>query len=98
LILSLTCSAIKMAEKDRFEDLDVDGRIITKWTLNTWNGNMWARPLRIGKREGCCEHGNEPSGSKKCSKFLDYLRIVRARARALVVVTSRKVKGSKCVS
>jgi hypothetical protein len=21
----------------------------------------------------CCEHGNEPSGSIKCEKFLDYL-------------------------
>ena len=27
-----------------------------------------------GQVAGCCEHGNEPSGSKKCGKFLDYPR------------------------
>ena len=26
-----------------------------------------------GQVEGTCECGNEPSGSKKCGEFLDYL-------------------------
>jgi hypothetical protein len=28
---------------------------------------MW---LRTGTRRGCCEHGNEPSGSVKCRESL----------------------------
>jgi len=31
-----------MPEKYRFEDLDVDGRIIIKLTLNIWDGDLWA--------------------------------------------------------
>jgi len=27
--------------------------------------------LRIGPMAGCCEHGNEPSGSIKVGEFLD---------------------------
>jgi hypothetical protein len=27
-----------------------------------------------GQVAGCCEYGNEPSGSIKCGKFLDSLR------------------------
>jgi hypothetical protein len=27
-----------------------------------------------GQVAGCCDLGNEPSGSIKCGKFLDYLR------------------------
>jgi hypothetical protein len=34
---------------------------------------VWIRfiGLRIGKVAGSCEHGNEPSGSKKCGELLD---------------------------
>jgi hypothetical protein len=44
------------------EDLDIDSRIILKWTLGTsfvraWTGFMW---LRMGPAAGSCEHGNEP--------------------------------------
>jgi hypothetical protein len=35
----------KMAERDRLEDLRVDGGIILKWTLNTRDGRMWTRPV-----------------------------------------------------
>jgi hypothetical protein len=40
-----------------------------------WGGGAWSRLiwLRIGTggRAGCCECGNEPSGSIKCGEFLD---------------------------
>jgi hypothetical protein len=36
-----------------------------------WTGFIW---LRIGQVVGCCECGNEPSGSIKCGEFLDQLR------------------------
>jgi hypothetical protein len=29
------------------------------WDEMGWTGSIW---LRIGTREGCCVHGNEPSG------------------------------------
>jgi hypothetical protein len=35
-----------------------------------WTGSIWLR-IRIG----CCELGNERSGSIKCGEFLDKLRI-----------------------
>jgi hypothetical protein len=36
-----------------------------------WIGLIW---LRIGSSGGCCENGDEISGSIKCGKLLDYLR------------------------
>jgi hypothetical protein len=33
-----------------------------------WTGLIW---LRIGTIGGVCEHGNEPSGPKKCWEVLD---------------------------
>jgi hypothetical protein len=47
-------------EIEHYEDLDVDVRIMIKWTLETkygvvWIGFIW---LRIGTRVSC-EHGNE---------------------------------------
>ena len=41
-----------LRERDRFEDLGVDGRIIIKWILRN--------------RMGRCGHGNEDSGCIKC--------------------------------
>jgi hypothetical protein len=37
-------------ERDRLEELDLDGRIILKWILKMWNGKAWTRLLwlRIG--------------------------------------------------
>jgi hypothetical protein len=40
---------------------------------------MWRHVLDLsgsgkGQVAGCCECGNEPSGSVKCGEFLDYLR------------------------
>jgi hypothetical protein len=53
----------------------VDGKIILEWILGkqagkVWIGFIW---LRIGTNGGCCENGNEPSGSIKGGEFLDYL-------------------------
>jgi hypothetical protein len=30
--------------------------------------------LGVQWQAGCCEHGNEPSGSIKCGEFLDQMR------------------------
>jgi hypothetical protein len=46
---------------------------ILEWMLRKCGGELWNRciRLRIGTSGGCCEHGNEPSGSIKCGEFLD---------------------------
>jgi hypothetical protein len=49
------------------------GGIILKWILKkydgmSWTGHTW---FGIGQVAGCCERGNEPSGSIKCGEFLD---------------------------
>jgi hypothetical protein len=36
-----------------------------------WTGSIW---LKIGQLAGCCECGNEPSGSIKCLELSDWLR------------------------
>jgi hypothetical protein len=38
------------------------------WGGVVWNGSIW---LRTGTSGGCCEHGNEPSGSIKCWEVLE---------------------------
>jgi hypothetical protein len=55
------------------EDPGIDGRIILKlivkkWDEKAWIGLIW---LRVGQVAGCCECGNEPSGSIKRGEFLD---------------------------
>jgi hypothetical protein len=51
-------------EGDHLDDPDVDGRIILKLILETWNG---ARTELILLRIGT---GNEPSGSMKCGELI----------------------------
>jgi hypothetical protein len=42
-----------------------DGRIILKWILEKWDVGMdWIDLAQ--DTDGCCECGNEPSGSVKC--------------------------------
>jgi hypothetical protein len=61
-----------LEERDYFEDLGVDGRIILKRILKNWNVEectefIW---LRLGKRGDFFEHGNETSFSKNALNFL----------------------------
>jgi hypothetical protein len=61
-----------LRERDNFEDLGVDGRIILRWIFRKWDvghgldraGSGW------GQVTGNCECGNEPSDSVKCGEFL----------------------------
>ena len=54
-----------LIERDHFENLVVDGRIILKlilkWDGRSWTGLIW---LGIETGGGSCEYGIEPSGSK----------------------------------
>jgi hypothetical protein len=52
----------------------VDGSIILKWIFKKWDGGMNWIELSQGQVAGCCECGNEPSGSIKCGEFVDWLR------------------------
>jgi hypothetical protein len=49
--------------------------IILKWVVKKSGTGVCTGiiPLRIGIRECCCEHGNEPSCVIKGGKFLDQL-------------------------
>jgi len=42
-------------ETDYFEELEVDGRIILKWTFKEWDGEAWTgfMWLRIGAAGRC---------------------------------------------
>jgi hypothetical protein len=51
------------------EDQDVDVRIILKCVFKKWNGEEWTGLIWLSI--GCCECGNEPSGSIKCGEFLE---------------------------
>jgi len=46
-----------LTERDRAEDLIVDGRIILKWFLKKWDGEAQTALIRTGT--ACCECGNE---------------------------------------
>ena len=61
----------EVREMDHLKVLDVDGRIILKCIFKKWDGEKWTRLLWLwmGQETGCCEWGNEPSGSIKCGKF-----------------------------
>jgi hypothetical protein len=56
------------------EPLDkVDGRIILRWIFSTWDKGHEMDLSGSGKGQvaGCCNRGNEPSGSIKSGKFFD---------------------------
>jgi hypothetical protein len=43
------------------------------------NIKMDLREVAWGSWTGCCECGNEPSGSIKCGEFLEYLRVLASQ-------------------
>jgi hypothetical protein len=61
------------------------GRQRRRWVNNIkidlreidWDGMAGSIWLRMGTVEGSCEHGNEPSGSKKCWEVLEWLHNVQ---------------------
>jgi len=54
--------------KNRLEDPVVDGRIILRWIFRKWDMGHGLDRFDSGqvKVAGCCECGNELSGSIKC--------------------------------
>jgi hypothetical protein len=60
-----------LRERSHLEDVDDDGKIILKWIFEK---KRWKGVYRIyvyrqwDKGAGCCEHGNEHSGSTKKKK------------------------------
>jgi len=62
----------RLEEWIHLEDRGVDGSIILKWVVKNWDGVDWiGLAQERGRVAGCCERGNEPSGSVKCGEFLD---------------------------
>jgi hypothetical protein len=53
------------------EDPGVDGSIILKLIFKKWDGGAWSGLIWLRIGTGCCECGNEPSGSIKRGEFLD---------------------------
>jgi hypothetical protein len=58
--------------KRHCEDLEVGRRIILRWILEKLERVVWAGFI-IGLVTGCCETGNEPSGSIKLREILEQL-------------------------
>jgi hypothetical protein len=59
--------------EDYLEDLGVDVTMILKLIFMKWDGGgAWTGYASgQGQVAGCCECGNERSGSIKCGEFLD---------------------------
>jgi hypothetical protein len=53
---------------DHLKDPDIEGRIILKLFLETWEGgtDLIDVPQDRVQLAGCCEYGNEASGSIRC--------------------------------
>jgi hypothetical protein len=58
-------------------DTGIDGKIIIRWIFRNWDVEYGLDRAGSGEGQvaGCCECGNEPSGTIKCGEFLDWLRI-----------------------
>ena len=55
------------------------------------------RSIGLVQDMGCCERGNEPSGSIKCSDFLDLLRKCYFRMKCSVDVLKYIIKSTVVV-
>jgi hypothetical protein len=73
-VRSLSVRVILSTFPHHVEDPGVNGRIILKLVFEKWDGGGVHGLDRSGSVQGqvagCCECGNEPSGSIKCGKFL----------------------------
>jgi hypothetical protein len=65
------CKVLVESQKERgyLQTQDVDGRKIYRRILKEMDGKLYT--VFIWFRIGCCEDGNEHSGSVKCGKFLN---------------------------
>jgi hypothetical protein len=60
-----------LRKREYLEEVSVERKIILKWIFK--NGQDWSGSV-LGEMVGCCDAGNEPSGSIRCGEFLDQLR------------------------
>jgi len=63
----------KLTERNHFEDLGVERRIILKWVLKKQGGERGLNSCGSveGQVAGCCESCNELPGFIKCGEILD---------------------------
>ena len=76
---------LQLKERHHFEELVVDGRIIIKRILKEMDRNARTGLIcfTIRASEGCCEHGNEPSGFKNNGHFVTGYGNISLRRRNL---------------
>ena len=62
-----------LRERDYLREPGVDGRIILDGSSGSekWGYGLDRAGSEKGQVAGCCECGDEPSGSIKCGEFLD---------------------------
>jgi hypothetical protein len=61
-----------LSYRDHSDDAGVDGRLILNLTLNVvWGCGLDLAGSGLDSEAGCCEHGNEYSGSLKDWEFCD---------------------------
>jgi hypothetical protein len=62
-----------LMEKDHFQDLGLDGRIILKFISRKWmeRSGLDCSGSGQGQVAATCECGYEPSGSIKCGELID---------------------------
>jgi hypothetical protein len=61
---------MNLLKKSGFISLSKNQVFLEKYDWMVWPGFVW---IRMGTSGGPCDHGNEPSGSIKCWKLLEWL-------------------------
>jgi uncharacterized membrane protein len=67
---------VGLKERNDFERLGVNGRMILRRISKKYDWMAWIRRVvlrRTGAQVGCCESGNEHSVSIKYGDFIDWL-------------------------